>query len=204
MNYLKIIFLISFILFSMSSHARKIEIITNPEEAEVFVINPQNGERITIGSTPYSGPLEILSQKASGATAFIIEIDKPGFESYRLLYSVMAKGDVNLRVNLPLSNDIKLTQDLDMLMSDLFDVQRMVRARDFSSALTKIEMLEAKFPQYSILHEIKGSIFYLTQDFTRALSSYRRAFALNAKNRDAYRMKLYLERKFNTEGIASN
>lgn len=184
--------------------ASKIEIFTNPEEAEVYVINPENGERVTVGTTPYEGPLDLLSQKASGSTSFVIEIAKPGFDSYRLLYSIISSGDVTLRVNLPLKNEIKLTQDLDLLMSDLFDVQRMVRARDFNSALTKIELLEAKFPQYSILHEMKGSIFYLTQDFTRALSSYRRAFSLNAKNRDAYRMKVYLERKFNTEGIASN
>jgi hypothetical protein len=197
---------LTFLISSLATcaFASKIEIVTNPEEAEVFVINPENGERVTVGTTPYEGPLDLLSQKASGATSFIIEIDKPGFDSYRLLYSVIASSDVTLRVNLPLKNDIKLTQDIDLLMSDLFDVQRLVRGRDYASALSKVELLEAKFPQYSILHEIKGSVFYLTQDFTRALASYRRAFSLNAKNRDAYRMKVYLERKFKTDELASN
>jgi tetratricopeptide (TPR) repeat protein len=200
----KIFTVLFFTTFIPQALASNIEIVTNPEEAEVFVINPENGERVTVGTTPYEGPLDLLGQKAGGATSFVIEIDKPGFESYRLLYSIISSSDVTLRVNLPLKSEIKLTQDLDLLMSDLFDVQRMVRGKDYTSALAKIELLEAKFPQYSILHEIKGSVFYLTQDFTRALAAYRRAFSLNAKNRDAYRMKIYLERKFKTDEVASN
>ena len=34
------------------------------------------------------------------------------------------------------------------------------------------------------------------KEFKRSLSFYRKAFAVNPKNRDAYRMKLYLEKKF--------
>lgn len=195
---------ISFILSLHYGHAKNIEIITSPEEAEVFIINPSSGERLPIGATPYKGPIDIMKQKASGASAFVIEIAKPGFDSYRMLYSVLGSSDVSIRVNLSVVNNIALVQDLDLLMADLFDVQRMVRTRDFTSALSKIELLEAKFPQYSILHELKGSVFYLTQEYARALAAYRRAFALNSKNADAYRMKIYLERRFGTNEVASN
>ena len=72
----------------------------------------------------------------------------------------------------------------------------MVRLKDYQSSLQKLEMLERKFPHFSIIHEMKGMIFYLQKNFKMALNFYRKANGINPQNIEAYKMKTYLEKKF--------
>ena len=123
-------------------------------------------------------------------------VHKPGFDKFNIAVPVLKNVDIKLNANLEVQRDIKMTQDLDLLVTDLFDVLRMMRVKDFDSAFKKLEKLESKFPHFSIIYEMKGSISYLKKDFKRALNFYRKAFAVNPKNREAYRMKIYLEKKF--------
>ena len=125
------------------------------------------------------------------------EIEKEGFDPYRVLLTRTGSNDIEMSVNLDISKNIKMIKDLDYLMVELFDVQRQIRAKDYTSALNKLDGLEKDFPHYSIIYELKGSAYYLNKDFSKALNFYRKAFSINPDNRDAYNMKIYLEKKFN-------
>ncbi len=181
--------------------AEEIAITSNPEEVNIFVKNAQTGQELNIGKTPYKGDVEALTANVANGSVFMIELRKDGFETYRILVTKAGKSDIAVNVNMEVSKDMSMTQDFDLLTGDLFDVQRMVRTKDYQSALKKIEMLEKKFPHFSVVYEMKASVFYLMKEFKRSLTFYRKAFATNPKNRDAYRMKIYLEKKFK---VASN
>lgn len=187
------------ILFSRPGVTSEINIESNPEGVEVFAMDPKTGDSVSIGETPFKGSMEEIAGRIGDGSGFVLEARKDGFEPYRLLLTTLGGSNIDLKINLKVSKDIKIVQDLDLLMNDLFDVQRLVRGQDYESAMKKISMLEKKFPHFSIISEIKGSIHYLRKDFTRSLNSYRKAFALNPKNRSAYRMKTYLEKRFNLE-----
>ena len=188
--------LISCILFAQTSVANEISIISNPVGGLIYVKDAKKGERIKIGETPYKGNLDQLVANLSSKAAFIVEVSKVGFEPYRILLTKTGAMDIELDVNLQISKNIEMVQDLDMLTGDLFDVQRMIRVKDFKSSLLKLNLLEKKFPHFSIIAEMKGSVFYLLKEFKRSLGFYRKAFGLNPENREAYQMKQYLEKKF--------
>lgn len=179
------------------AHAGTLSITSNPTESDVFVVDSKTGERSRLGTTPFEGPVSDVLERSSDGNSLFVELEKPGFEKYRVFLASFGKSDIDFKINLEVAKDMRMVQDMDFLMSDLFDVQRMIRGQDFSSALEKLDLLKDRFPHFSILEELRGSVFYLTQEYTRALTAYRRAFALNAKNRDVYRMMIYLERRFN-------
>ncbi|MCO4793109.1 MAG: hypothetical protein KC493_05335 [Bacteriovoracaceae bacterium] len=188
-------------LFNNVVMSEEIAITSNPEEVDIFVKNAQTGQELKIGKTPYKGDVDALTANVANGSVFMIELRKVGFESYRILFTKAGKSDIAVNVNMEVAKDMSMTQDFDLLTGDLFDVQRMVRTKDYQSALKKLEMLEKKFPHFSVVYEMRASVFYLMKEFKRSLTFYRKAFATNPKNRDAYRMKMYLEKKFK---VASN
>lgn len=184
------------ILFSNLLTASEINILSNPVGGIIYVKDAKKGDRIKIGETPYKGNLDQLVSNISSKAAFIVEVTKVGFEPYRILLTKTGSMDIELDVNLQISKSISMVQDLDLLTGDLFDVQRMIRVKDYQSSLKKLDLLEKKFPHYSIVAEMKASVFYLMKEYKRSLGFYRKAFGLNPENREAYQMKVYLEKKF--------
>ena len=189
-------FIFTFCFLFPKAHSDEFRIRSNPEQADIYVKNTNTGNRIKIGKTPLAMPLSELVSNFAKADVFILELGKDGFEPYRILITKMGSNDIDLLVNLKISKNIKKIKDTDYLISQLFETQRQIRAKDYSGALKKLDKLEEKFPHYSIVYELKASAYYLDKQFKRALNYYRKAFSVNSDNRDAYIMKIYLEKKF--------
>lgn len=193
-----------FMLVSCNIIAGKVTIDSSPSECEITVINPDNGVKTVLGKTPYDTDMQQLKSNVGDNGIVQLDIQKPGFQKYHMALPIVGSSDIKVFANLEVDNDIKLTQDIDLLMGDLFDVLRMVRVQDFGNGMKKLELLEQKFPHYSIIYEMKGMISYLRKNFKEALNFYRKSFGLNPKNREAYRMKVYLEKKFNINPNVGN
>lgn len=193
---MKYLILIALIFTVLSSQAAEVRVKSNPSGSIVFTENAKTGKRVKIGKTPLVVSWDELESKNGKDTPFIIDVSKEGFNPYRLLVVGLKKEDLELSANLDVQANIKHVEDFDFLMGDLFDIQRLIRTRDYKDALDKLARLERKFPHYSVIPELRGSIHYLNKDLKRSLASYRKAFSLNSKNRDAYRMKKYLETHF--------
>lgn len=190
-----------FFLITSYAFAGGIKITSSPDQCEIFVIDPEDGKKTVLGKTPFEGDVDQLKSTIAENGVAQLEIHKPGFIPYNLALPMVGGSDMKIFANLEVEKDIALTQDIDLLMGDLFDVLRMVRVKDFGNGIKKLELLEKKFPHYSIIYEMKGMISYLQKNYKQALNFYRKSFGLNPKNREAYRMKVYLEKKFN---IGSN
>lgn len=193
---MKHILVIFILLFSMKGFSGVISIKSNPSDCDVFQIDPISGKKSALGKTPYKADLDTLKGESEDNATIQLSIYKPGFDSFNVTVPSLGNVDVNLNANLEVQKDIKMTQDLDMMVTDLFDVLRMMRIKDFPNASKKLFLLEKKFPHYSIIHEMKGTVSYLQKEFKQSLNYYRKAFGINPKNREAYKMKVYLEKKF--------
>lgn len=186
-------------LFLLSAQAAKLTVDSNPADSTVAVVD-KNGNKNIVGKTPYNVELDELAANYGSNNPLQLEISKGGFETYSVVIPNVKKVDIGINASLEVEKDIKFTQDFDFLMGDLFDVLRMIRGNDYETAMGKLEQLESKFPHFSIIYEMKGSIAYLQKDFKKSLNYYRKSFSINPKNREAYRMKMYLEKKF---GVAT-
>lgn len=193
LNLFRLIFVIA--ILPTYVWAEKIEIKSNPEEAEIFIISDEGGEPQKIGKTPFKQDLKELIQTYVKKNNFVFEIRKDGYEPYRVLFTKTSNLDVELAVNLEVSRDIKTIKKHDLLMVELFDVQKLIRGKNFPDALNKLNLLEKDYPHFSIIAELKATTYYMMKDVEKALSYYRKSFALNSDNVDAYKMKVYLEKK---------
>jgi hypothetical protein len=174
--------------------ASNITINSQPAGAEVLVETAEGGKKTKIGTTPIVIPQSQLDSITQGL-AYKIEIVKSGFETYRMLAAVTGVEEINLNAILEPSIEVKLGPSTDVLISGLFEAQRLTRAKDFSGALAKLNILEKNYSTVSSIFELKGSVNYLKKDFKTALAEYRKAFTLNPQNDVAQRMKDYLESK---------
>jgi len=186
-----------FLIFSSLAMSEELSIKSNPEQAEIYVKNAANHERVKIGKTPLKISMNEIVNNYAKSNVFVLELEKDGFDSYRVLMTRTGSNDIELNVNLEVSKNVRMIKDVDYLVSQLFEVQRQIRTKDYTSAVRKLDELEKDFPHYSVIYELKGSAFYLDKQFNKALNYYRKAFGINPDNRDAYIMKVYLEEKFN-------
>lgn len=189
-----LLFVMAF-LFVHSGFAADFEIESNPVDCDVFVTGA-DGKKVALGKTPFK--MDVESLKATHGTSGVVNVTvvKPGFESYSIIVPLLSKSAIKISASLEVQKDVQLTQDFDLLASDLFDALRMIRLKDYKSAYGKLDLLEKKFPHFSIVYEMKGATLYLQNEYKMSLNYYRKAFGINPQNREAFRMKNYLEKKF--------
>lgn len=192
---MKLICLLFSVMMCAYSWAQTIDIKSNPEEAEIFIISDASVAPSKIGKTPFKASLKDLINEYVKKNTFIIELRKEGFEPYRVLFPKATSVDIELSVNMDVNEDIKKIKKHDLLMNELFEVQKLIRGKNFTDALSKLDSLEKDYKDFSVISELKGTAYYMMEDVEKALSFYRRAFAMNSDNIDAYKMKVYLEKK---------
>lgn len=195
MVYLMKNFILLLIISFNAVAAEEIIIKSNIKDAIVQILG-KNGRAKTIGKTPLKTTLEVIKSGAENKSSAQIQIVKEGFRPYSLVVPLMEGIEMNIYGTLEVDHDVKFAQDVDLLVADLFDTLRMIRLKDYDSAFKKLDLLEKKFPQYSIIYEMRGMGYYLKKEFKKSLNFYRKAFGMNPKNREAYKMKNYLQKKF--------
>jgi len=194
-NGLLFVFLICFSLMKSDALAADIKIESQPSEVEIFIQSDANEKPNLIGKTPFKQDLDQLIASYVKSNSFIISMKKKGYENYNVLFTKTSSVDVNLTVNLKVDPKISKIIDHDNLMMALFNVQKLIRGRNITDAIKQLDELEKKYKDFSIVAELKATAYYMNKDVENALAYYRRAFALNSGNIDAYKMKVYLEKK---------
>lgn len=182
-------------LFALNLYANEFEFISSPADADVFVSKGLNESPVKIGKTPLKVTGEEIFRHINDQKTFEINIVKEGFDTYRMMMIKSEKANFKMDVKLSINNEIKTIKKHDLLISELFEVQRLIRANNYSDALTRLDQLEKDNKDFSIISELKGITYYMKKDINNALSMFRLAFGKNPKNYDAYKMKVYLEKK---------
>lgn len=193
----RLILFLTFLSITIPAMATKLVIKSQPEGAEIFVT--AGGRPVRLGATPYEADLSEVIKNYVKSNSFVIELKKSGHMPYRVLLAKTEDVDLELMATLELDEAVSNHKEHDLLMNQLFDVQKLIRGRNFQDAIGKLTELESKHPTLSIIPELKATAYYMSKEVENALSYYRKAFALNPDNSDAYRMKVYLEKKLGVD-----
>lgn len=189
------LFITIWILSSTLLFGQQIEINSTVTGADIFVASDANAAPVKIGVTPFKMELNELINTYVQKNTFHIILKKDGFIDYSVLFTKTNDVDVTLTVNMKVDDKIKKIKDYDVMMSKLFDVQKLIRSGNIPDALNQLDNLERDHRGFSIISELKATAYYMQKDVEKALSYYRKAFAENENNKDAYKMKVYLEKK---------
>lgn len=171
------------------------ELKTVPPGADVYITENFNREPKKIGVSPIKMNLDELYSQVSSKELYIITIEKEGYENFNYIARKFEGSDIKLEVPLRVSKKYKTIKKHDMLISRMFHIQKLIRSRNFNDALARLGNLEEEFPYFSSIPELKGITYYMSKDVESSLAMFRAAFALNPDNTDAYKMKVYLEKK---------
>ncbi len=183
-------------IFAHAVFAGEVDLTSAPEKAEIWVKKTPDDRGTKIGETPYKGTTQELFAQAGDGKAAIIELKLDGFTPYRFLaIGTGEDSDLKMKVTLEVTPEVKAIKKHDSLMAELFKVQKMIRSKNYGDALNKLETLEKDHRHFSIIPELKGITHYMNKDMEKALSMFRLAFSLNPDNADAYKMKVFLEKK---------
>lgn len=193
-----LLFLIA-IIFSASSFAETLEIKSTPEKAEVYVRNPKTNRVSKVGTTPLKLDFDNISNNYTQSQNFVLILKKQDYEDYRVLMTKPRSADVSLLANMSLINRSEDVRKTDVLINELFDAQRLVRSKNYDQAIQKLTTLEEKHRDISVIYEMKAMAYYMKKNINESLSYYRKAFAVNPGNKDAYTMKTYLEKELGLE-----
>ena len=199
---INLIFLLMIIItVATELHAADLNIKSDPEKATVYIREASGTKRSKLGETPLKIKLEDIFSTYTKDRTFIIEIEKNGHRNYNMLVSIYNKADINFNVKMEVSDSVELTKNFDSIVAQLFEAQRLLRDKNYTAAIETLSTLSKKHGNLSTVFELLGSAYYLKKDFQNALSSYRKAFSLNADNSDAYSMKLYLEKALGVRSV---
>jgi tetratricopeptide (TPR) repeat protein len=193
---MKIVLFILFFAFSINSFAADgFKVQSTPEGTDVYFQQSTTSSLVKLGKTPLTLTDLELSKILGESKTFVVSLKRDGYQPYRIMMVRTKEVEMNLEIKLAITEEIKTAKKHDNLMSELFDVQRLIRSNNFQGALTRLDTLEKEYKNFSIIPEMKGLAYYMNKDINKALSMFRIAFSKNPENRDAYKMKVYLEKK---------
>lgn len=185
------------VVLSCWSFAGEIVISTLPDECEILVRRPSDVNVIAVGrvmkDATFKMKLDDLVKRYGENGMFVLVARKSGYLDNQILLGHVGDEQVTLKLVLEPRQKFEDLGKLDNLISTLFEVQRLARIGDYSSALKNIGGIDSSFLRLSSIHEMEGSVHYFMKDYNKSLGSFRKAFNLNPDNMDAYYFKLHLE-----------
>lgn len=189
---------ILFVLIVIWTVAQSGEVSINsiPDGAEVFMTI--KGKSNKVGVTPYKADSDVFYSNAN-ADYFFVEVIKKGHVPYRFLVSKISNIDIEIMAPLVSDSSVADIQKYDNMINNLLRGQQLIRSKNFDGAIELLTKLENEFSEFSIISELKGMAYYFGRRPEEALSSYRQAFSKNTQNVDAYKMKVFLEKKLNVQ-----
>ena len=133
----------------------------------------------------------------------MVEVRKKGYLPYRVTVNDFAKAEMDMLVNLEPREDFLKYPKIDKNIAELFEAQRLLRAKQYDEAISVLKGVGEKEPFLSIIPEFIGSAYYLKKQNRKSLDFYKKAYRINPENRDAFVMKNYLEKALGVTKAAS-
>lgn len=177
---------ISLSLVSCATH--HVSLLSNPTKARIYSRGTNESKGKLIGETPISLSALDLNKDSSTSGPIVIEFEKDGYDTKSILLTEAAVAGMIISADLSLSNSLADSQQLNWSVESLFEAQRLIRVGRHEEALRVLNTVEKVAPQLAVLHELKGTLYYLKNQYQEARDAYAQVLRINPKNLDAISM----------------
>lgn len=177
-----------------TSCSSKFVVVSDPPQAEVFVVDAKTGEKKTIGKTPIEMPVEdvkkTVANQPTAGEFYNILVEKPGFETQT--FNVPSGQFTTLITSL----DVKLKEGKSQaefrlakeILDNIFLAQRFANLSQFERAHIELDKVINQFPTFSRALSMRASVFYAQKNYQESLKWYEQALAYDPNLEEAVKM----------------
>lgn len=208
MNFIKLVkhtkYLLAPLFVAMNfacSSSTVVKIASDPPGAKIFIKSMGSSNSEEFGVTPLTIKGDEIAAKKFKDDRLIVEMKKEGYYANSVLLTETVDVDIDISLTLEPYDKLLEAKKYDQVSAKLFEIQRLIRRKNYDEALQVVGGVKKDFPELSVPDELEGSIFYLKKDFQKALQSFNTAYAKNSENNFSLKMKKLLEAKLG-RGVA--
>ncbi|MGH1467301.1 MAG: tetratricopeptide repeat protein [Bdellovibrionales bacterium] len=191
-SYKKIL-LGSILMFSFGCSTVPLEVGSEPDQAEVFIVDSKGVEK-SLGLTPLRKTKKemenYLTEHSPGELVNFV-IKKDGFKKKDIWIPLNAGGSLGTQLNLTLTGTTSSSEELQtarQVIDQLFRSQQYARTEQLERALIEIDKVLEKFPQFERAMTMKAAILYGKGQFKDSLKWYEDALVVNPELKSAVEM----------------
>ncbi len=194
-NFLHKIFGITLFMTLTNCATGVLELTSQPSESEVFLVD-SNGAKSTLGKTPVVTDSAKLFDRAD--KGFVqISVEKEGYASQAIIFPRTVMGS-NHKINLNLKESDatrlaaeapkldqcqEISQDsMNKLSEGIASAQAAILRKNYEVALVRIGDLISRHPSIAVLYDLQGNIYYLQNQYPKALKAYQTSLKLVPSN----------------------
>jgi len=185
-----------FTLLSLGScSSAPFKVTSTPEQAEVFIVNPETKSEKRIGVTPLTKKkkdlIEQLGDQAQAGNLVNIKIKKDGYRSKEIWLPTAAGGHIPTALNLSLESSTSKSDEMQTasdIMEKVFLAQQFAKTKQLERALIEIDKVLEAFPKFDRAMTMKAAILYAQNNMKDSLKWYESALDVNPELKSAIEM----------------
>jgi tetratricopeptide (TPR) repeat protein len=177
----------------MGCSSAPFRVISEPEQAEVFIVGDDNVEK-SIGATPLTKKntelKDFLTKNSPGELVNVI-VKKDGFETRDIWLPLNAGGNLGAQINLKLVPSTSSSDKMNtakQIIDQLFKAQQYARTEQLERAVIEVDKVLEKFPNFDRAMTMKAAILYGRGQFRESLRWYENAADVNPELKSAIEM----------------
>jgi tetratricopeptide (TPR) repeat protein len=178
-------------MLGISKNDIQFKIISNPENAYVYLYDSKEKKYIELGKTPLLIDKNDKRLKNSALPSVThLMIAKEGYTPESIIWNTKILSNIDLNINLK-HIDVWANPSSEAASTFINDVGRQIkkiysdiRMNKLDQAKKSSELLQAKYPKASIFYDIKGSLLMLEGKNDQALLQYEKSLALDPNNEE--------------------
>lgn len=159
-----------------------------PLEADVKVRALGKPEWIDIGKSPVRISSSKIRESVKSDAPVEVVVQKEGYIPETMTLMDYYDKNLVLDLRLEMEQEVREAKKIDQIVGGLFECHRLIKAKKFLEAQSRVVKLLERYPQVSTLHEFQGSIYYILQEKMKAYDSFSLAVKYNEDNEEAKRM----------------
>lgn len=190
-----ILILIVLSLFLNGCGSTPFKVVTEPDQADVYIVGQNPEDQKPIGQTPLLKTSKELAEQLKGQNSpgglVNIVVKKDGFKTKDIWVPINAGGNLGTQLVLKLDPTTSSEDEMktaEALLKRLFLSQQFARTSQLERALIEIDKILEVFPKFDRALTMKAAIYYAKGDFQESLKWYENALAVNPELKTAIDM----------------
>lgn len=177
------------------SCVHKVNIVSSPSKADVYLTDIDKKKEVLIGTTPLKFNIP------TSVKTVTLNIRKEGYLSKQLVFPLQNSENVKASVTMETVDEKWINQRMKGHISNMInakfkkylELQSAVLSKNTAKVIKLRKEMDEDFKDISLYHSLLGNYYYLIGDKVKARKKYEKAKMLDPHNEEAIKMLIELK-----------